>query len=297
MSKKIEFTQEKKAQMLAYHKDGMSCKEIGKIFNVGPKPITRILKNEFKCKMYKERPVVGDIVKGWLITEIYSQRFANQSVTMAKIVTTRPGDDSTRDVPLTCLTNGQIGSCFNYRNDNILRNTTHGKSKTRIYRIWSGMKNRCSGHKRYKNTNYAKLKIKICDDWNNFENFEKWAVENGYEDNLSLDRVDPKGDYCPENCRWSTWNEQCLNKTNSPNVNVTMYGKTKPIQEWARDSRCVVTYNAFKARIAAGWEPERALTQPAERERKMTLEAWVKLKHPEIYNKYCYEYDLDKDGV
>lgn len=297
MWNKVEFTQDQKNEILSHHKNGMSCKDIGKLFNVGPKPITRILKTEFGCSMFKERPKVGDVVKGWKILEIYNKRFANQSITMARIITTLEGDKSEREVPLTRLTNGQIGRSDNYRNDNILRNTTHGKSKTRIYRIWASMKERCLNKKTAIKSGYAKLGIQVCEDWKSFEVFEKWALENGYSDLLSLDRIDPMGNYCPENCRWASWEIQSRNKVSGFKKDLTIFGETKCIQEWANDPRCVVIYPTLKRRILSDWEPEKALTQEPERPRKLNLKNWLKINYKDIYEEYLYNYDMAKDGT
>lgn len=297
MSKKIEFTEDQKKQMLSLHEGGMVTKEIGKIFSVSDKTIIRILKNEFGRSMFKERPKIGDVVKGWKILEIYNKRFANQSITMARIITTLEGDKSEREVPLTRLTNGQIGRSDNYRNDNILRNTTHGKSKTRIYRIWASMKERCLNKKTAIKSGYAKLGIQVCEDWKSFEIFEKWALENGYSDLLSLDRIDPMGNYCPENCRWATTEQQARNKISGFKKDLTIFGETKCIQEWANDPRCVVIYATLKRRILSDWEPEKALTQESERPRKLNLKNWLKINHKGIYEEYLYNYDMSKDGV
>ena len=84
-------------------------------------------------------------------------------------------------------------------------NTKHGKTKSRLFRIWSGMKFRClnSNNKDYKN--YGGRGISICDEWiNNFENFYKWSSVNGYKHDLSIDRINNDGNYTPDNCRFVT---------------------------------------------------------------------------------------------
>ena len=72
-------------------------------------------------------------------------------------------------------------------------------SNTRLYNIWEGMKQRCynSNVKAYKY--YGAKDIKVCEKWLNFENFMQWSLNNGYSDNLTIDRIDIKKDYCPEN--------------------------------------------------------------------------------------------------
>ena len=73
----------------------------------------------------------------------------------------------------------------------------HGNYKTRLYRIWLGLK-----HRRYKT-----YKPKVCEEWSDFSNFKEWAEANGYSDDLTIDRIDPSGDYTPENCQWISHNE------------------------------------------------------------------------------------------
>lgn len=98
------------------------------------------------------------------------------------------------------------------------RRSTHGKSGTRLHTVWKGMNQRCSNpnHKGYKY--YGGRGISVCEVWkNSFEAFYEWALLNGYNPcakrgECTLDRIDVSGDYCPENCRWTTNAEQQRNK-------------------------------------------------------------------------------------
>lgn len=78
----------------------------------------------------------------------------------------------------------------------------HGLSKTRLYRRWADMLQRCNNKKSTNYKYYGAKGIRVCEEWYEFINFYEWACENGYDDNLSIDRVDPKGNYNPNNCRW-----------------------------------------------------------------------------------------------
>ena len=124
------------------------------------------------------------------------------------------------------------------------RKTIHGQCHTRLYDIWHGMKNRCRP-----NGPYGIKGIRICDEWHSFESFYEWSLSHGYTDNLTIDRIDFNGDYCPENCRWVTWSEQSRNKSN--NVFITFNGQTKILKDWSREMN--IPYSTIKRRRSLGW--------------------------------------------
>lgn len=83
----------------------------------------------------------------------------------------------------------------------------------RLHRIWNNMKNRCYNPNFEKYSIYGAHGIKMCQSWkDNYIVFKAWALNNGYSDNLSIDRIDVNGNYCPENCRWATPHQQCTNQ-------------------------------------------------------------------------------------
>ena len=103
-------------------------------------------------------------------------------------------------------------------------NKRHGETKTRLYSIWHGMKKRCSleGETSYKH--YGAKGIRVCEEWrDSFESFRDWSLANGYNDQLTIDRIDSNGDYEPANCRWTDWYGQARNRSN--NVKVEYKGK------------------------------------------------------------------------
>lgn len=140
--------------------------------------------------------------------------------------------------------------------------TTHGASNTRLFRIWCAMKQRCFDKNAQKFARYGGRGITICEEWLSFRVFSEWAKQNGYADDLSIDRIDNDGNYTPENCRWSTNKEQARNK--STNHLLSFRGKTQSIAQWADETG--ISYHALRSRINQyHWSVERALTTPLRR--------------------------------
>lgn len=135
----------------------------------------------------------------------------------------------------------------------------HGMTDTRLYRIWLGMRNRCSDPKHPHYKDYGGRGIEVCDEWKrDSKAFFDWSLQNGYADELTLDRVNANGNYCPENCRWATMKEQHNNKRN--NIMLTFNGKTQTLSEWADETG--INYHKLLMRHIRGWSAERALTKP-----------------------------------
>jgi hypothetical protein len=134
------------------------------------------------------------------------------------------------------LRNGTTKSCGCLARENsIARSTTHGKSHTRLHRIWLGMRNRCYYKYQANYKDYGARGIAVCEEWrDSFEAFYAWAIANGYSENLSLDRINNDGNYEPSNCRWATRKEQSNNSRR--NTFVEINGKVATITEWARIS-------------------------------------------------------------
>ena len=118
------------------------------------------------------------------------------------------------------LQQGHKQSCGCLNHENHLyrpKRKSHGKCGTRLYRIWKKMKSRCTNKNDpdYKKW-YGSRGIKVCDEWqNDFLKFYNWAINNGYKDNLSIDRINVNGNYEPSNCKWATDIEQANNRRTS----------------------------------------------------------------------------------
>ena len=108
---------------------------------------------------------------------------------------------------------------------------THGQCGTKLYKIWEAMKRRCDSPKADRYPRYGGRGIKYCDEWNKFIPFYEWAIKAGYKEGLSIDRINPDGNYEPNNCRWITMAEQANNT--SQNRHVSYGGRSMTVSEFA----------------------------------------------------------------
>lgn len=118
------------------------------------------------------------------------------------------------------LTRGGTRSCGCLTRESArARHLEHGGKGTRLYNIWKNARQRC---RNANNPDYQKWYgsrgVRFAPEWDDFAKFRAWAVANGYNDSLTLDRIDPNGDYTPTNCRWATWKEQRHNQRRSKGV-------------------------------------------------------------------------------
>lgn len=135
----------------------------------------------------------------------------------------------------------------------------HGKRNTRLYGIWLQMKNRCFNTKTERYKDYGGRGITVCDEWkNDFTKFYDWSISNGYQENLTIDRIDNDGNYEPSNCRWVTVKTQ--NRNARSNHLITFKGETHCIIEWAEITG--LTRGCISNRLRYGWSIEDTLTKP-----------------------------------
>lgn len=142
----------------------------------------------------------------------------------------------------------------------IQAHTKHGLSKTRIYREWCCVKNRCKNKASKDYPRYGGRGIKVCEDWDkNFTSFYDWSMANGYSDDLTIDRIDNDKGYSPDNCRWVGREVQVLNTRK--NHYLTLNGRTQTMTEWCRELG--INKNTLRTRVSRlNWSDEKALTTP-----------------------------------
>ena len=140
-----------------------------------------------------------------------------------------------------------------------LNTKKHGLKNTRLYNIFNGIKQRCYNKKDKHFKNYGNRGITMCEEWkNDFKVFYDWSTNNGYNDSLTIDRIDVNGNYEPNNCRWTTIKEQQRNRTN--NRLITYNNETHCVGEWSEklNLKGSTIYN----RINSNWSVEKAFYKP-----------------------------------
>ncbi|MGR6008091.1 hypothetical protein ACT7CZ_02735 [Bacillus cereus] len=152
---------------------------------------------------------------------------------------------NTKKVTKNHLMTGHTKSCGCLRPQVI---TKHGDHKERLYSIWSGMKRRCLNKSANDYYKYGERGISVHEEWMEYPLFKKWALENGYSDDLTLERLDFNGNYEPENCKWIPLEEQLKNTRR--NVFITFEGETKVLSDWARHFD--INYQTLKGRYWRG---------------------------------------------
>lgn len=196
---------------------------------------------------------------------------------------------NTKAIVSCSLTNGLTKSC-----GCAIRKTEEEKA---LAAIFHNIENRCYYPYAHAYENYGGRGITICKEWErNMPAFREWALNNGYKLGLSIDRIDPNGNYEPSNCRWVPLEEQLWNRRNT--VYITYNGETHNVKEWSEKTGIPIT--TIRYRLKRGFSTEDVLHKPCRTKRKdkftyngetHTLAEWSRITGKSISTLYCRIYN------
>ena len=135
----------------------------------------------------------------------------------------------------------------------------HNLYHTKLHGVWNGMKQRCSNPNNNSYKNYGGRGITVCDEWQEFLPFYNWCMANGYEEGLTLDRIDNSIGYRPDNCRFVDRLVQANN--NRRNILITAFGKTMTLPEWSREMN-IKQNTIYRRLFIMKWTPEESVGTP-----------------------------------
>ena len=159
-----------------------------------------------------------------------------------------------------CLTTGNTTSCGCYNITSKIKRVEDCVTKEKLYHVYYGMKSRCYNSNSAKYQYYGGKGIKVCDEWlESYVNFKLWSIENGYEEGLTLDRLDGDDDYKPSNCRWVSMTVQNRNKDS--NNYYTYDGKTLLLSDWSKLTG-IKEPTLYSRLNSLNWDFEKAITTP-----------------------------------
>ena len=171
------------------------------------------------------------------------ERYRNAAGKTERVFLCRCDCGNKKIIKMHTLRSGNAISCGCYRKEFISSaKSTHRMSGTKIYRVWRSMRRRCNVPTDKAFVNYGARGITVCAEWeSDFNEFYKWAISNGYNEGLTIERIDNNKGYSPDNCKWIPRCEQ--NKNRRMNHYLAYGGRKKTLQEWANEigvNRCTL---------------------------------------------------------
>lgn len=226
----------------------------------------------------------GQFIKGENVRDLKGQKFGRLTVLSIDLEKSNKGrktywncvcecgnEKSIRSDSLTSKTRIKTESCgclhSEKARENISKNHSHKSSNTRLYHTWQGMKDRCYNKNSNSYNRYGNKGIVVCDEWiNDFSNFKEWALKNGYDDNLTIERLDFNGNYESSNCTWITRPEQSNNRSSS--IFVEYKGEKLNLKQWS--DKLGIKYGTLNSRYKRGNTDPEVLFSPVYDKSKKT---------------------------